>query len=208
VLAIGYDMGGYKGDFGSGLRQFKIFVYDPNFPGRTMTLMAYPEASQFRYLETDSRGERPRWRTYFVNLNHRAEAPPVAELAPSELVLEIATGGDDLRGGRDNLHVIAFTRDGRELRFNTVNNGRRWVGNSWETVALPLPAGVTAADIRGIRLETTFGGGIGGDNWNLDRIIIRARGEAGESTLFDKRGEPLFRFTGEERLLDFSFPRP
>jgi len=209
VLAVGYDMGGYQGDFGTGLGKFKIFIYDPNFPGRTMTLMAYPEASQFRYREADNRGNRHRWRSWFVNANYHAASPLDVALAPRELVLELKTGGDDLRGGNDNLHVVALLRDGRELRFENVNNLRRWVSNSWQSVAVPLPDGVAAADIRGVRLETTFGGGIGGDNWNLDAIIVRGRSESGQTDLFgsrgEPRGEPLFRFTGEQKVHEFIF---
>ena len=205
VLAIGYDMGGYQGDFGANLRQFKIFIYDPNFPGRTMTLMAYPEASQFRYREPDNRGNRPRWRSWFVNANYHAASPPDVALAPSELVLELRTGGDDLRGGSDNLHVVVLLRDGRELRFENVNNLRRWVNNSWQSVAVPLSDGVQPADIRGVRLETTFGGGLGGDNWNLDEIIVWTRSEGGRTNLHRSNGAPLIRFTGDKKAHEFIF---
>lgn len=205
VLAVGYDMGGYQGDFGANLTKFAILIYDPNFPGRTMTLMAYPEADQFRYREADHRGHRHRWRSWFVNANYNPAAPPDVALAPRELVLELRTGGDDLRGGNDNVHVVALLRDGRELRFENVNNLRRWVGNSWQTVALPVPADVGPADIRGVRLETTFGGGIGGDNWNLDKIIVWSRSESGRTTLFQAEGGPLFRFTGDQKVQEFIF---
>jgi hypothetical protein len=130
-------------------------------------------------------------------------------LAPKELVLELRTGNDDLRGGNDNVHAIVLLRDGRELRFQNVNNLRRWVGNSWQTVALPLPDDVAPGDIRGVRLETTFGGGIGGDNWNLDRIIAWGRAESGRVNLFDSKIEPpvtpLFRFTGDSKVREFLF---
>jgi hypothetical protein len=209
VLAIGYDMGGYRGDMGAGLEDFKIFVCDPNFPGQTMTLMAYPAAKQFRYAQRDARGRRHSWRSWFVNANYNATSPPDVALASRELVLDLKTGNDDLRGDRDNLHVIALLRDGRELRFENVNHRRRWVNDSWQSVAVPLPDGVTAADIRGVRLETTFRGGIGGDNWNLDRIIAWARSESGRTTLFDSLVDPpvtpLFRFTGDAKANEFVF---
>jgi hypothetical protein len=42
-------------------------------------------------------------------------------------------------------------------------------------VSIPLPAtGLKGGDIRGIRLHTGFGGGIGGDNWNVNRLQLRA----------------------------------
>jgi hypothetical protein len=204
VLAVGYDVGAYTGDLGPALRQVKIFVYDPNFPGRTMTLTPYPEASQYRYREADSQGRRHSWRTYFI-AHYSPRTPPRIVQAARELVLRLWTGGDDLRGGDDNLHVHVLLRDGRTLRFDNVNNRRRWVNNSGHTVALPLPTGVSGTDVRGVRLETTFRGGIGGDNWNLDRIVAWSRDDAGDRQLFDREGAPLFRFTGDQKTREFLF---
>jgi hypothetical protein len=205
VLAIGYDVGAYTGDMGPALRQVRIFVYDPNFPGRVMTLTPFPEASQYRYLEADNRGRRHRWRTYFVNEHYSRRQPPRIVQAPRELLLQLATGGDDLRGGNDNLHVHVLLRDGRTLRFDNVNQRRRWVNNSRHTVALPLPEGVAPGLVRGVRLETTFGGGMGGDNWNLDAIIVSGRDDAGDQELFRADAAPLFRFTGDARTREFAF---
>jgi len=96
-------------------------------------------------------------------------------------------------------------RDGTELPFPGVNNRRRWINNSSQTVAVSLPPGLAPGDIRGIRLETTFRGGIGGDNWNLERIRVSHRSEAGETKLFEDGGEPLFRFTGDNRSRELMF---
>lgn len=201
VLAIGYDVGSYTGDMGPALRQVKIFVYDPNFPGETLTLVPYPEASQYRYLERRDQ----RWRTYFLNEAYSVRRPPVVTQAPRELVVRMLTGGDDLRGGNDNVHVHVLLRNGRSLRFDNVNNLRRWINNSEHTVSLPLPDGVVPADVRGIRLETTFGGGIGGDNWNLDHVVVDSRDESGGRRMFFKQGAPLHRFTGGDKQLELIF---
>src|SRR5215472_17393503 len=37
VVAVGYDMGRYRGDLGAFETDFKIFIYDPNHPHQTMT---------------------------------------------------------------------------------------------------------------------------------------------------------------------------
>jgi hypothetical protein len=205
VLAIGYDIGGYTGDMGPASRQVRIFVYDPNFPGRTMTLSPFPEASQFRYVEADGNGHRRRWRTYFVDQRYSPRRPPEIVQAARELVLRLRTGGDDLRGGNDNLHLHVLLASGRTLRFENVNNARRWINNSSHTVSVPLPPDASPADIRGVRLETTFGGGIGGDNWNLDKIEAWTRDEAGDEIRFTRTGAPLFRFTGQQRVQEFAF---
>lgn len=203
VLAIGYDVGAYTGDLGPALRQVKIFVYDPNFPGRTLALTPYPEMGQYRYAEEPDH----RWRTYFVNEHYSVRRPPLVTQASRELIIMLETGGDDLRGGNDNVHIHVLLRNGRSLRFENVNNRRRWINNSWHTVALPLPGGVGPADVRGIRLETTFGGGMGGDNWNLDSVSVRGRDrdQPGDQPRFEKSGTPLFRFTGDRKTLEFIF---
>jgi hypothetical protein len=40
-------------------------------------------------------------------------------------------------------------------------------------VNIPLPANVRLSELKGFTLSTTFGGGLFGDNWNLDELEIR-----------------------------------
>ena len=72
-----------------------------------------------------------------------------------------------------------------------MNGEKRWPDRSSRTVNLPLPDWVRFDDIKGVRLETTFGGGVGGDNWNLDRLTVSARSAAVNRQFFDQRGAPL-----------------
>ncbi len=72
-------------------------------------------------------------------------------------------------------------------------------------MSVPLPASVKPGDVRGVRLETTFGGGMGGDNWNLDHLEVESRDETGGSRLFVQSAAPLFRFTGEQKTREFIF---
>ena len=126
--------------------------------------------------------------------------------ASNELILQFMTGGDDLRGGNDNVHVSLLLQSGTPLRFDNVNGRKRWPDHSSHTVNLPLPDTVRFEDIKGVRLETTFSGGLGGDNWNLERLTVSARIGGVTQQLFDQSGAPLFRFTGERRVREFPFP--
>ena len=201
VLAIGYDMGRYRGDLGEHVRDFKIFVYDPNYPGRIMTLTPFPEASRFHYDENHA----AQWRTYFVDKKYSPSTPPRVTRPANALILEMHTGGDDLRGGNDNLHVNVLLRNGRSLTFQNVNLLKRWINNSTNMVQLSLPPTLNVQQIRGVQLTTTFGGGIGGDNWNLDGLKVLHRTRSGGPTLFQRTGQPLFRFTGDQPSHEFLF---
>ncbi|NKI33834.1 hypothetical protein HFP89_01480 [Wenzhouxiangella sp. XN79A] len=202
VLAIGYDLGRYKGDLGDYKEDLRIFVYDPNHVGQTLTLVPDTKRQAFHYLERTDRV----WRTYFVDRNYSARTPPaLSERSSSSdgiieaLLIEFHTGGDDLRGGNDNVNVTIFLRGSAPQTMANVNRGRRWIGNYTQTVRIPLRRRVRIEDIESVRIDTTFGGGIGGDNWNLDQMRIIAEDGAAQHQLFDRTGTPLMRFTGERK---------
>ena len=120
------------------------------------------------------------------------------------LIVEFGTGGDDLRGGNDNVNLIVLLRGRSPIPFNNVNRGKRWGNNSIHTVSLPLPSNLKFGDIIGVRLETTFRGGYNGDNWNLNRLVVTVRiGDRDQQYQAD--GNPLFRFTGDNRVYDFLY---
>lgn len=122
-----------------------------------------------------------------------------------ELIAELGTGGDDLRGGSDNVHLSLIMRSGPPIRFENVNDLKPWAGGSRHTVRKPLPASLNPAEIKAVRLETTFGGGTFGDNWNLDSLTIDVKKGGRTFHLFRASGAPLFRFTGEQRTREFAF---
>ena len=127
------------------------------------------------------------------------------------LTLVIATGDDDLRGGTspgDNCDAILQMQSGAPLTFSNINQGAHWNNGETHSVALPLPPGLAAGAITGLTLQTQFGGGIGGDNWNVNLVTLLAQlwGTAGDVpvlspppeqvTWINQAGNPLVRFTG------------
>lgn len=208
VLAIGYDLGRYKGNLNANSEDVSIFVYDPNYPNQILTLKPNVAGAMYGYAETlqkNGKPYQPRWRAYFVDTKYSRATPPVIADRPNELIVKFVTGGDDLRGGNDNVHLSILLRTGRSIRFENINERKRWIDNSSQTVSRSLPATLRIEDVIGIRLETTFRGGIGGDNWNLNGIQVRVRMSGEDRTLLIREGKPLFRFTGDQRVREFRF---
>ncbi|MEQ1902611.1 MAG: hypothetical protein ABL888_00330 [Pirellulaceae bacterium] len=200
VLAIGYDMGRYKGDLGAHQEDFKIFVYDPNHADEVKTLVADPATKTYHY----NGDAECKWQTYFVDKKYRAATPPNIA-APNfprdglvhQLQCEFTTGKDDLRGGNDNLNLTIRTKDGKTEVHENINNRGRWIDDYCETVTVNLRRPVKLEDIACVELKTTFGGGPGGDNWNLNQLYIIANIGGGDPrAVYLSSGEPLVRFDG------------
>lgn len=202
VLAYGYDMGRYRGDLGANKEDLKIFLYEPNFGARKITLVPKPAQQAWCYIEEPSQC----WRTYFVQQNYHAQTPPRIADRTVELQLDFRTGGDDLRGGNDNVNVKITLADGRVITANNVNKGKRWIDGSVNSVGISLPDTVRAGQIRSILVGTAFRGGFDGDNWNMERLnaTLLVGGAAAERC--NKAGTPLIRFTGD--VHEFSMPMP
>lgn len=120
----------------------------------------------------------------------------------ASIIAVFGNGGDDLRGGNDNARlVIVFKNSTRTLVYNNLNGGANWGNFTEKTVSKELPsiANLTIADIKEVQLWHTGGGGIGADNWDLDKfkLTITINGES--KIIADKIGAPLHRFTGDTR---------
>lgn len=198
VLAIGYALGRYTGDLGQFQEELKIYVYDPNYPCKIMTLVPSPNDACYRYVEYP----HTTWMTYFVDRKYRPVTPPnIVSTEPAndgrirELLLELRTGGDDLRGGNDNVHATINFKDGSSQTAPNINGMGRWINNYTETVPIALNRPVQVDDIKSVVLTTTFRGGLSGDNWNLDCLRIMAA----DRQIYARSGSPLCRFTGENR---------
>ncbi len=93
------------------------------------------------------------------------------------LTLVITTGDDDLRGGTgpdDNCDAILQMQAGAPLTFANINQGAHWNNGETHPVPLSIPSGLAAGAIVGLTLHTQFGGGIGGDNWNVNAVTLLA----------------------------------
>ena len=227
VLAIGYDTGRYAGDLGRYREDLKIFVYDPNHPNETKVLVPDLERGGYRYTDQNklwltyfvdgkyraSRPPPPEKVRVAVPARASTTAGPVRATAPGartpvvvppatglttrELLVTIHTGNDDLRGGNDNATAVIRVRGLPPVQQRNINGGRRWIGNYDQTVRIALPRAVPLEDLVDLTLTTQFGGGICGDNWNVDRVRVVAVTGDGERELANVSGSPLVRFTGK-----------
>jgi len=219
VLAIGYDLGGYKFNKkrDPNVENIKIFVYDPNYPTATCVLSPkkggdwlldyhkWNTSDKTKGSKLDSRNRR--WRHYYVYNQFRHKRPPaIADEAKTEtkyvykLVLKFKTGGDDLRGGGDNVNVLVEYKNGKSEYFKNVNLGKRWADNSINNAELRLKNKVKHSEIKCLKISTKFGGGMFGDNWNLNYLGIKAYKKDGTTYTFEGvEGSPWMRFTGDHR---------
>ena len=134
-------------------------------------------------------------------------APADADKRVLLLLLTIQTGGDDLRGGSnpgDNVNATLRLSSGGTIGFPNINAGQDWENGSTHTVQLPVPEGTRAGDLAQLSLHTGFRGGIDGDNWNVNGVVVTAILSAAASpghspvlrSWLDAAGNPLVRFTG------------
>lgn len=212
VLAIGYDCGRYRGDLKNYKDDLKIYVYDPNHPRKIMILRPDLRKQVYYY---SNHHERKEWRSYFVDMKYRQRTPPTvsnpgSSSTPSgkadHLLFSIKTGGDDLRGGNDNLNITIYYKNGSQQTINNVNRSRRWIDHYTQNVSIKLNRVVAPNEISRIVLSTTFRGGFNGDNWNMDKLVIQARGNRLNQTIFEREGKPLKRFTGSSKTFTV-YPR-
>jgi hypothetical protein len=117
----------------------------------------------------------------FTGSVHDKQLPVSAEdvgKSVRALNLIISTGNDDLRGGSnagDNCTVTVELTTGKNIVLNDVNGGKNWTNWSSHNVSIPIPAGgLKGGEVKGINLHTGFGGGISGDNWNVNRVQLEA----------------------------------
>jgi hypothetical protein len=54
-----------------------------------------------------------------------------------------------------------------------------------------------------VELRHTGGGGIGADNWHVDKIYIVVNRDGINKVLLDKVGAPIHQFTGDARFKKF-----
>ncbi|HLJ40520.1 MAG TPA: hypothetical protein VKT50_03430 [Candidatus Acidoferrales bacterium] len=139
----------------------------------------------------------------------------------SQIRLRIVTGGDDLRGGKDNLNIQILFAGGRapQVALN-VNKSQNWPNNSTNTVDIPLNQPVPPDQIIGLRLIHIADGGfnfnslpsvltpaapweipqafLSPDNWDMSLLQVAAIGN-GVGARIAAHG--FNRFTGSNPIL-------
>ncbi|MEY4509074.1 MAG: hypothetical protein RLZZ450_1196 [Pseudomonadota bacterium] len=207
VIAVGYELGRYRGDKGAHVEDFSIQLCDPNYPRKRVSLRPDPRAQNF-FIALDTAPDQVlgRFQSYFIDGAYRPQNPPT--IAPPtqylndglvhEVHLEIATGGDDLRGGNDNVTVTLHFADRSTQVVGNANRGQRWIDSDAQRLPIVLQHPVQREQLVGVELTTSFGGGIGGDNWNVDelRAFLLVNNDFG-APVYQGVGAPLVRFTGE-----------
>lgn len=116
----------------------------------------------------------------------------------NKLELTIKTGGDDLRGDNDDLNVVIFYRAGDRQVASNINSGKAWANGSTHIETITLNHAVDPSNIVEVDLETTFGGGTGGDNWDMDSITVKAIGQGVNDVIFEHGPR---RFTHDNGIL-------
>jgi hypothetical protein len=209
VLAYGYDMGRYTGDLGANQTDLKIFIYEPNYGAQKVTLVPKPDRESWCYEERNHRGNEVCWRSYFVQFNYGVRAAPTLPAGPQkEMLISVQTGGDDLRGGGDNMDAVVTMTNGQTARVTNVNRSQRWIDGSINTFAVSLPAAVGPRDIAHVQFQTAFRGGWDGDNWNVGTVRLEYRQDAVVQASCETRTsrEGTMRHTGDVHKTTFSFP--
>ena len=127
-----------------------------------------------------------------LDINARPDVACPAADQVRQLEFLFHTGNDDLRGGNDNLNITIFA-DGLTQGKPNVNQSQRWADGSTREVTVALDRPVTIQQIHKIVLETTFKGGSGGDNWNMDSVQVVAVVNGVNHTIAT---QGFYRFTG------------
>lgn len=124
----------------------------------------------------------------------------------AKLEINVRTGGDDLRGGNDNCNVvITFKSNPRKMQLTNIFNRRPQGGFTEKTITKELlnSQNMDINDIKEVEIHHTGGGGIGADNWDIDKIKITIIKEGITKVLVDKVGAPIHRFNGDQRIKRF-----
>ncbi|MFN9710024.1 MAG: RICIN domain-containing protein [Bacteroidota bacterium] len=214
VLGVGYALGRYNTDINVHPEDVKLFIYNPNY-GRVMRTLVPDRLGQC-YFEVETGNA---WRTYFVNNRYDGSHVPPRNIpnypenepegSVRHLYVTFQTGGDDLRGGDDNVSITVNYSDGTSQLFNNVNNSARWADNTLQTVHLELNRAVRKQDIKNFMITVSFGSGLGSDDWNLDHFIaskigVTSRNDGWYAWAFPQDGASyIYRFQGDQRTIRY-----
>jgi hypothetical protein len=131
---------------------------------------------------------------------HTPSNPNLVIAKPVKLLVEITTGGDDLRGGGDNVSLKIFLKNNlTPIVWRNINASRKLDNNSVKLAEKTFSQILNVDEIEKIEMWHDGGGGMGADNWDVDKVSIIAKIDSQQKILVDKVGNPLHRFTGDTR---------
>lgn len=126
---------------------------------------------------------------------------PAGDPLLTRLTVNIRTGGDDLKAGRNAVFELQLAA-GAPIGPFGLNGGAEWSNHSINSVELNLPRPVRFSEIVGVTIRADTGGGwTDSDNWNIDDVQVFAVTRL--RTLLQLSGSPLARFTGEQQVRVF-----
>lgn len=126
----------------------------------------------------------------------------VRETTNVSFVANFGTGGDDLRGGNDNIDMVISFRSGRQpITFRDVNARRPWrnFSDNYVQRIMPNTQDIDINDIYTVTIKHSGGGGIGADNWYLDKFKFTVTKGTEAKVLIDRVEAPIHYFTGDQR---------
>ncbi|MFC3559338.1 RICIN domain-containing protein [Pedobacter jamesrossensis] len=141
-------------------------------------------------------------KTFELSSNTTATPVTVPTTANASITAVFGTGGDDLRGGNDNINLYIRFKSGRlPITLTNFNASRKWNNFSERTLQKTIPntADIDISDIKEILIRHTGGGGIGSDNWYLDKFKLTITKGSETKVLIDKIEAPIHYFTGDSR---------
>ncbi len=145
-----------------------------------------------------------------LTLKSNTLPPAVNSNVPAQnakLEINIGTGGDDLRGGNDNCDVVlTFKSSPRKIQLSNVFNRRPLGGFTEKTITKDInnSQNIDINDIKTVEIHHTGGGGMGADNWDIDKVKITIIKDGQTKILVDKVGAPIHRFDGDNRIKRFN----
>jgi hypothetical protein len=170
VLAVGYSIDSNPNDV-------QIYLYNPNYPGRQVTLVFDVSAQVFTMAEYPLADQ---YIGFFADTSYSAETPPTVpepiyanDGLVHELFITVATGPNALQNGANAALEIGLT-NGPSQTLPNLNLGEKWVPNYTETVRYVLPTPIDPTTIASLTLSQTDSCGL----WDVMSAVVQAVGSS------------------------------